>query len=96
MSLSPKVVAVKRIHLEELSLESDSGWRHADAERSQELVGLFEAGEYGRHSLAKPSVLSDSAWAGACSLVLALLLVFFSAGSDTLPTSSCTHGFYVI
>jgi hypothetical protein len=55
---SPSVIDTRRFKLDDLSVGTDSGWREYDADRIEELVTAFKAGDYGATTLAIPSVLA--------------------------------------
>ncbi len=57
---SPDVVDTRRIKLDDLSVEEDSGWREWDEERVSQLADAFMTGDFGATTLAIPSVLADS------------------------------------
>ncbi len=60
MICAPKIIAeTLKVSVGNVSTESDSGWRGADARRVEELIEMFVRGDFGLVS-AKPSVLMQS------------------------------------
>ncbi|CAJ1344113.1 unnamed protein product [Effrenium voratum] len=69
--IAPEITETKRFALEELSVESDSGWRDTDAAHIEELEALFLRGEYGFNVQGIPQVLKKGVSAVDGGMLLA-------------------------
>ena len=55
---APKTVSeAMTVPLEDISTDTDSGWRRLDPRRRDQLKATFELGEYGQNLLRMPSIL---------------------------------------
>ena len=52
-------VRTERIRLADLSTAEDSGWRAVNNRRVSEIVEVLKAGDFGKTTLAKPSVVCN-------------------------------------
>ena len=59
MAASIAHVRTGRVKLSDLSIGEDSGWRGLNVRRVDELLHTLKAGDFGKTTLAKPSVLCD-------------------------------------
>ena len=56
--VAPKTISeATTVPLEDISTDTDSGWRRMDTRRMDQLKASFEHGEYGQNLLRKPSIL---------------------------------------
>ena len=55
---APKTISeAMTVPLEDISTDTDSGWRRLDPRRRDQLKATFELGEYGQNLLRMPSIL---------------------------------------